>query len=247
MKWKAGHRRGGAGSHSSLTFNHRKAAALGCEQNKKRSLRPFKEQYNLVLLPYRAARGEARHSGRVMRSLAAPESAGRCFLIRAGRASLRSIAARHRCPRPPLARHGQPLRAREGFPIGEANEADHPLMLLGKTRRSFHQLTPLESLTPDVNYHSGFRACLMTLVSPPPCAGQLRPPHQRGWSRSLLPAPASTDDGTTSTKGEKIITGTKRLGRAVPEPHSLSLLLMGDEQGHFRGPLECGTDSCFTS
>lgn len=44
MKGKAGHRHGGggrlpsrrgAGGHSSLTFNHRKAAVLGCEQNKR--------------------------------------------------------------------------------------------------------------------------------------------------------------------------------------------------------------------
>lgn len=103
----------------------------------KRSLRPFKEQYNLVLLPYRAAQGEARHSGRVMRSLAAPESTG--FLNRAGRASRTSTAAQCPCPRPPPTppRARAPPRAREGFSMGEANEADHPLMVLGKTLRSF--------------------------------------------------------------------------------------------------------------
>lgn len=54
----------GAGGHGSLTFNHCKAVVLGCEQNKERSLRPFKEQYHLVLLPSRAANREARHSRR---------------------------------------------------------------------------------------------------------------------------------------------------------------------------------------
>lgn len=63
--------------------------------------------------------------------------------------------------------------------------------------------------------------------------------HQRGWSWSLLPARASTDDGTNCTKGGKIITRTKPLGRAVPEACSVSLLHMGDERGAFRRSLVC--------
>lgn len=70
-----------------------------------------------------------------MRSLAAPENAG--FLNRAGGASLRGTATRALAHRPPLTRHRQPPRAREGFSIGEANEADEPLMFLGKRLRSF--------------------------------------------------------------------------------------------------------------
>lgn len=44
-------------------------------------------------------------------------------------APVRVIAAR------PAAR--PPLQAREGFAMGEANEAHHQLMALGKTQRSF--------------------------------------------------------------------------------------------------------------
>lgn len=118
--------------HPNLRSPRGSGAWLRAKQ-KKRSLQPFKEQYNLPLLPCRAAGGDARHSGRVMRSLAAAESRGRCFLNRAGRAPVRGIATRCLHPHPPRAAPG----SKEGFSIGEANEADHPLMPLGKTLRSF--------------------------------------------------------------------------------------------------------------
>lgn len=49
------------------------------------------------------------------------------------------------------------------------------------------------------------------------------------------PAAASTDDGTNSTKGEKIITGTERPGRAVPQPLSLSLSFTQEMNKDFLG------------
>lgn len=152
---------------------------LGCEQHRGDHCSLFKEQYHLLLLSYRAARGEVWHSGRVMRSLAALQSAGWGCWSPAHRTALDApmhvIAAQHACS--PV-HHGQPpLQAREHFAIGEANEADHQLMLLGKTLRAFtnlhHQRVLPQTL---IIIHS--QARLMTLGSFPPQAGCFPHPHQ---------------------------------------------------------------------
>lgn len=134
MKGKGEPRAGGAGGHSSLTFNHRQAAALGCEQNKSDGCGLLKS--NIIWGDYHTERHrESSHSGRLMRSLAAPQSAGWCFLNRAGRASPRLTRTWHRCPVPAPGTRCPGSQGRVS--IGDANEADHRLMLLGKTLRIF--------------------------------------------------------------------------------------------------------------
>lgn len=76
----------GAGGHSSLTFNHRQAAALGCERNKSDRCGLLKS--NIIWGDYHTERhGESSAQRGTHEEFGCSESAGWCVLSRAGRAS----------------------------------------------------------------------------------------------------------------------------------------------------------------
>lgn len=86
MKGKGEPGLGGAGGHSSLTFNHRQAAALGCERNKSDRCGLLKS--NIIWGDYHTERhGESSAQRGTHEEFGCSESAGWCVLSRAGRAS----------------------------------------------------------------------------------------------------------------------------------------------------------------
>lgn len=134
MKGKGEPRAGGAGGHSILTFNHRQAAALGCQQNKSDRCGLLKS--NIIGGDYHTERhGESSAQRETYEEFGC--SAKRRLVLfeprwhSIPRLTLPGIAAR--CP---LRAHTAP-QSQGRVSIGEGNEADRRLMLLGKTLRIF--------------------------------------------------------------------------------------------------------------
>lgn len=99
MKRKRRTRAGGAGGHSSLTFNHRQADALGCEQNKSDRCGLLKS--NIIWGDYHTERhGESSAQRETREEFGC---SAKCRLVLFGtcwQSILRLTRSWHRCPVP---------------------------------------------------------------------------------------------------------------------------------------------------
>lgn len=114
MKRKGGPRAGGAGGHSSLTFNHRQAAALGCEQNKSDRCGPLKS--NIIWGDYHTERHGESSAQRETYEEFGCSAKRRLVLFEPCWQSILPAQPRLAALPGALAGHMQPRRAREGFP-----------------------------------------------------------------------------------------------------------------------------------
>lgn len=114
MKGKGEPRAGGAGGHSSLTFNHRQAAALGCQQNKSDRCGLLKS--NIIGGDYHTERhGESSAQRETYEEFGCSAKRRLVLFEPCWQSIPRLTRAWHRCPVPSPGTRS-PGEPREGFP-----------------------------------------------------------------------------------------------------------------------------------
>lgn len=114
MKGKGEPRAGGAGGHSSLTFNHRQAAALGCQQNKSDRCGLLKS--NIIWGDYHTERRGESSAQREAREEFGCSAKRRLVLFEPCWQSIPPARPRLAALPAALPGHTRPRRAGQGFP-----------------------------------------------------------------------------------------------------------------------------------